>query len=77
MAEQGVLPGIYRHYSGVLYRVLLTGRDSTNGPDEGRTMVCYISDAEHGFHFREINQFTEKVEWPDGSVRPRFEWVSP
>lgn len=35
--------GVYRHYKGTHYRVLFTSLDSTNGPDEGRTLVSYIS----------------------------------
>jgi hypothetical protein len=71
------MTGLYRHYKGPRYRVLFTGKDSTNGPGEGRAMVCYISDAEHGIHFRELSQFVEPVVWPDGISRPRFVKVEP
>ena len=75
-----IAPGLYRHYKGALYRVIGTVRDSTNGPGEGREMVLYISDAEHGFHVRERSQFTEYVatdEVHEGvrQFAPRFQRV--
>jgi hypothetical protein len=67
------LNGIYRHYKGPLYVVLGLAQDSTNGPSEGLKMVLYYSLGKHKLCVREISQFTEKVPWPDGSMRPRFE----
>lgn len=76
-ATWGILPGLYLHYKGTFYRVLFVGRDSTNGPNEGRILAAYISDAEHGIHFREIGQFAERVVDADGNSVPRFRWMSP
>jgi len=53
--------GIYRHCGGGEYRVLFTMRDSTNGPDEGRTLVCYLSLTTGQFLAREHSQFNEYV----------------
>ena len=39
-----VEPGLYRHYKGALYRVLMVATESTNGR-ERVPVVVYISDA--------------------------------
>jgi hypothetical protein len=84
VSEVKIKPGLYRHYKGPLYRVLLCARNSNNGPDEGRTVVVYSSDAEHGYCTRYVEEFLEMVDDPrpsfEGNPKPRvqrFEWVSP
>ncbi len=39
MIEQGV----YRHYKGGFYTVLMAARCSDNGPKEGENVVVYVS----------------------------------
>lgn len=71
-------PGIYAHYNGGRYTVLSVGTEMTNGaPFEGRVLVAYLSFTYDGLKFRELSEFTEPVEWPDGVVRPRFVKVNP
>jgi hypothetical protein len=53
--------GIYEHYKGGHYRVLFTVRDSTNGPNEGRMMVVYISLKLGKLHVRDEEQFHEVI----------------
>lgn len=60
-------PGIWKHFRGGLYRVLLTGRNSTNGPDEGREVVCYVSLTTGKVNFRDEQQFHQRVH-ADGTV---------
>lgn len=67
------MSGIYRHHGGGVYAVLAQVRDSTNGPGEGRQMVVYYSLARKLVYVRESGQFHERVQWPDGTLRPRFE----
>ena len=72
-------PGIYTHFrTGDSYRVLHCARNSTNGPDDGRLVVVYISLKYGTFHVRDEEQFNEPVEPPpergfDPGVKiPRF-----
>ncbi len=67
-----VLPGkIYRHKKGPKYLVLHVVRDSTNSR-EGSEGVVYVS-LDHGnINYRDLTEFVELVEWPDGKMRPRF-----
>ena len=73
--------GIYRHHDGGLYRVTGLSRNSTNNvPNPYGWLVGYVAlDAEargcpfgEGVYTRTIEEFTERVPWPDGAVRPRF-----
>lgn len=66
-----VLPGHYRHQKGGNYTVLAVGRNSTN-KDDGRPMVSYFSWTTGNLCFRDLEEFVEMVEWPDGVTRPRF-----
>lgn len=67
--------GLYRHYKGALYRVLMVVRDSTNARD-GRRLVVYVSDAQHGAHARDEEEFHEAVCLPGfGGRVPRFTLV--
>lgn len=35
--------GVYRHYKGGLYTLLMLARCSDNGPNEGKNVVVYVS----------------------------------
>lgn len=67
--------GIYRHYKGGLYAVLGLATNSTNGPLDDAKMVLYYSLTKHRLFTRTIGEFNEKVKWPDGVTRARFEPV--
>ena len=66
--------GKYRHYKGGLYEVLMTGLAETGHQE----MVVYKSlEANDEYPagsvwIRPLTEFTESVEWPDGSSRARF-----
>lgn len=53
--------GIYRHYRGGLYTVLFVARNSTNGPDEGKNVVVYVSHKDGYVSVRDEEQFHELV----------------
>jgi hypothetical protein len=56
-------PGVYRHYKGDLYRVLLVGLMSTNGLPR-RPTVCYLSLSKGGLpDLRDEEEFHDLV-WP-------------
>lgn len=63
--------GHYRHYGGGNYTVLAVGRNSTN-KDDGKPMVAYFSWTTGNLCFRDLEEFAEPIEWPDGVTRPRF-----
>jgi hypothetical protein len=66
-----VPPGIYQHYKGDKYRVLFVANDSSNSR-EGNKLVVYVS-LKHGtLNCRDLDEFTEVVDWPDGSRKSRF-----
>lgn len=66
-----VAPGLYDHYKGGKYRVLFVAEDSTNDRD-GNQVVVYESLTYHVMKCRDLTEFVEPVEWPDGTMRPRF-----
>lgn len=63
--------GIYRHYKGGLYTVLMTARCSDNGPNEGQEVVVYVSHTTGNVCTRLASEFTEEVEGQD-----RFSFVA-
>jgi hypothetical protein len=71
-----VIPGrMYEHYKGGRYTVLLLVQDSTNArvkDTEKDDMVVYVSLTKGRVWCRELSEFIEPIEWPDGQTRPRF-----
>lgn len=66
-----VQPGVYLHHKkGSYYTVILTANQSTNG----RTgkVVIYVSHTTGEVCARELDEFVEVIEWPDGRKLPRF-----
>ncbi|MDP3954668.1 MAG: DUF1653 domain-containing protein [bacterium] len=67
-----ILPNeVYKHYKGGLYTVLMLADESTNKL-VGRKVVVYISHTYGKIKVRDLNEFNQKIKWPDGKVRPRF-----
>ena len=60
----------YLHYKGGSYVVLTVGRLS-----EQRDQLCvvYRSNDTHQVWIRPLGMWSEKVVWPDGILRPRFD----
>lgn len=75
-------PNVYRHYKGVYYRVLFECVISTNGSDDGKLGVVYVSMTNGHVFMRERNQFHEVLTVGDpmaprfGQVVTRFERVA-
>lgn len=62
-------PNVYRHYECGLYRVLDDNVTcSTNGPDDGKRMVLYVSLTNGRVFTRTYDQFFEDLA---GEVRER------
>ncbi len=66
-----VLHGQYDHYRGGKYLVLFVGEESTNAR-QGAKVVVYVSLTYGMVKCRDLREFNEIVEWPDGQMRPRF-----
>ena len=62
---------VYDHYKGGKYLVLFVAQDSTNARQHNKVVV-YISLTYGEVKCRDVFEFTEIVEWPDGSQKPRF-----
>ncbi len=67
----------YRHYKGGTYTLTGVAHESTNArkPAEGKppTLVAqYVGHQSQRAHVRDLEEFVEPVEWPDGVIRPRF-----
>ena len=62
---------VYEHFKGGKYLVLFVAEDSTNAR-KGTKLVVYISLTYGAIKIRELSEFTELVEWPDGTKGPRF-----
>lgn len=70
MVTSEMKPGLYRHWSGSLYRVVSTAIDATNASG-GRRVVVYRSEADHERWFvRDLEEFTSVVHTQDGSTCP-------
>ncbi len=67
-----VLPQrVYEHFKGGKYLVLSVAEDSTNART-GNHVVVYVSLTYGTVKVRDLNEFVEEIEWPDGIRRPRF-----
>jgi hypothetical protein len=61
-------PGVFKHFKGGRYRVILSAMDSeTQAP-----MTVYVSLTNGSVWVRPTEMFTEAVQWPDGAWRSRF-----
>jgi hypothetical protein len=61
-------PGLYKHFKGGRYRVLLTASHSETKED----MVVYVSLSYGTIWARPAAMFNETVQYPDGTSGPRF-----
>ena len=62
---------LYEHYKGGRYLVLFIADESTN-ERIGNKVVVYVSLTFGVVKCRDESEFTEIVEWPDGSKKQRF-----
>jgi hypothetical protein len=74
--------GLYRHYKGDTYFVVGVGILDADGHGDPRAprQVVYEStrSVESGLlNIRSEADFVELVEWPDGTMQPRFVRVEP
>lgn len=58
-----MLPGVYRHYKGNLYRLLFVAKDSgNNSPTQNEDIAVYVSLYESGrISTRPMSEFLETV----------------
>lgn len=54
--------GVYRHWRGGLYTVIMAARCSDNGPNEGDDVVVYVSHTTGSVCTRLAKEFFEKVD---------------
>ena len=62
---------VYKHYKGGRYLVLHLVEESTNAR-KGSIGVIYVSLTYGTIKHRDLKEFIEEVEWPDGTQNPRF-----
>jgi hypothetical protein len=62
---------IYTHYKGGRYYVLAVAEETTNARIGGHGIV-YVSLTYGKLKYRDLDEFCEEIEWPDGVRRPRF-----
>jgi hypothetical protein len=62
----------YRHYKGGLYTVLFLAEETTNARKGSTGGVVYVSHTYGKIKYRDLDEFTEEIEWPDGVRRARF-----
>ncbi|MBU1292929.1 DUF1653 domain-containing protein [Patescibacteria group bacterium] len=62
----------YQHYKGGLYTVLFVTEETTNERKGNAGGVVYVSHTYGKIKHRDVDEFVEEIEWPDGVVRPRF-----
>lgn len=66
-------PGLYRHYSGKMYKVIGVGRHSESLEEYVIYQELY---GEHGLWMRPLSMFCETIEL-DGKLVSRFSFVEP
>lgn len=72
-----VQQGVYRHYKGGLYTVLMAARCSDNGPREGDDVVIYVSHTTGQVCTRFAREFFGKVGGDGYDANDnRFEFVA-
>lgn len=69
--EEIRLNHVYEHHKGGKYLVLGIAEESTNAR-KGNRVVIYVSLTYGKVRCRDLEEFTEVIEWPDGESRPRF-----
>lgn len=69
--EEPILNRVYKHYKDGRYFILAVARESTNARQD-RRVVVYVSLTYGIVRCRDLDEFNEIVEWPDGSKKPRF-----
>ena len=70
-----IMQGVYRHYKGGLYTVIMAARCSDNGPNEGENVVVYVSHTTGEVRTRMAKEFFGAVHLPQGVVE-RFTFVA-
>ena len=63
---------VYNHHGGGKYLVLAVADESTNARKAHHAVVVYVSLTYGRIKCRDLAEFTEVIEWPDGTKRPRF-----
>jgi hypothetical protein len=58
----------YLHFKGGKYRVLFEGFHA----DNKEPVVIYVSMIYGTVWVRNLSEWNEEVEWPDGTMKPRF-----
>lgn len=72
-AEQPIQSGkTYKHYKGGLYTVLFLAEETTNERRGNNGGVVYVSHTYGKIKYRDLDEFIEEIEWPDGISRSRF-----
>lgn len=61
----------YLHYKGGLYSIVAVALNATNAAD-GTEVVVYKSQKDGAVYVRNMDEFLELIEWPDGVTRSRF-----
>lgn len=62
---------VYKHYKGGRYLVLHLVEESTNARKDSKGVI-YASLSYGKIWHRDLKEFIELVEWPDGTKQPRF-----
>lgn len=62
----------YKHYKGGLYTVLFVAEETTNARKGSNGGVVYVSHTYGKIKYRDLDEFTEEIKWPDGVTRQRF-----
>lgn len=68
--DESIKNAEYQHFKGGRYVVVGVAIDATNGME--RRVVVYRSVHESTLFVRSVDEFLQKVEWPDGIMRARF-----
>jgi hypothetical protein len=71
MADNYVTPGVWRHYRGGLYTVLLAALDEGTG----EPLVVYVAHATGRVWARKACEWQGQVVLPDGRTARRFEYA--
>ena len=69
-----LVPGIYEHYKSGRYRVIGVGKHSDN-LEEFVVYEALYDNPESKLWVRPLKEYTEKIVWPDGEIKPRYNFL--
>lgn len=73
--NKSLILGIYQHYKGGTYRIIGVAKNSNN-LEEFVVYEALYNNPESKLWVRPLKEFTEEILWPDGTTKPRYNFLN-